>query len=194
MFKKIAMPRLGIYCCLLLLISYLSSCQQSAPLFEAGSADWVTEGNAEWQFSEDILEGRAVGEDGFVMTRDTYDNFLLELEFFPDSTINSGVFVRCKNSALSATDCHEMNIWDLHPNQEFRTGAIVTKATPRSTLNTINQWNSYKIRCEGPRVAVWVNDTLTAEIEDMVLSKGHIGLQASGKGTIRFRNIHLKQL
>ena len=188
------MHRLLSYYCLLALAATFISCQQSIPLFKEGAANWVIEGAAEWRFSEAVLEGKANDQDGFVMTRNTYDDFLLELEFYPDSTINSGVFVRCKEVALSATDCHEMNIWDLHPNQEFRTGAIVTKSTPRSKVNTINQWNSYKIRCDGTQVTVWVNDTLTAEIEDKVLSQGHIGLQASGKGTIKFRNIRLKEL
>ena len=179
---------------LILILGPLSACQKSMPLFQSDSKDWVKEGNAQWNFTKEALVGVAAGTAGFVMTKNTYDDFQLELEFYPDNTINSGVFVRCKAIALDASDCHEMNIWDLHPNQKFRTGAIVTKAAPEVMVNTVNKWNTYKIRCLDNQVNVWVNDSLTAVFEDGILGPGHIGLQAAGNGTIRFRNIALQEL
>jgi len=151
-------------------------------------------GNAQWNFTNEMLEGICNNNEGFLMTKSPYDDFELLLEFFPDSTINSGVFVRCQDFELSATDCHEMNIWDLHPNQEFRTGAIVTKSKPLAKVRTLNRWNTYRIQCLGQHIQVWINDTLTAKFEDVTLKKGSIGLQASGNGRIKFRNLELKPL
>ncbi len=188
------MHYLKVFLLLIISLGFGTTCQESVPLFQADSQDWVMEGNAQWNFTKEALEGVASGTEGFVMTKNTYENFQLELEFYPDSTINSGVFVRCKMMALDASDCHEMNIWDLHPNQEFRTGAIVTKAIPRAQVNTLNKWNTYKIRCTDKQVNVWVNDTLTAAFEDGILGSGHIGLQAAGNGTIKFRNIAIQEL
>ncbi len=188
------MHHLKVFLLLIVILVPLTACQESVPLFQSDTNDWEMGGDAQWRFKKEVVEGVCAATEGFIMTKNTYGNFQLELEFYPDSTINSGVFVRCKTIALSATDCHEMNIWDLHPNQDFRTGAIVAKATPKTNVNTLNRWNTYKIRCSGTQVNVWVNDTLTAEFEDVVLKQGHIGLQASGKGTIKFRNIYVKEL
>ena len=47
-----------------------------------------------------------------VYTKQAYKDFVLEMEFKPESTINSGVFIRCKNYDINASDCYEINIWD----------------------------------------------------------------------------------
>lgn len=160
-------------------------------LFQEKSKNWFQEGGATWLFDQSTIIGEIEEGAGFIMTEQKYANFKLELEFFPDSTINSGIFIRCQNKELSAKDCHEINIWDLHPNQDNRTGAIVGKFKPLVKVNTLNRWNTYKIECKDEKLSVWVNDQLTAEYEDPTLQEGYIGLQAAGKGTIKFRNVHL---
>ncbi|MEO1262904.1 MAG: DUF1080 domain-containing protein [Bacteroidota bacterium] len=163
-------------------------------LFQENAGDWIKQGNADWQFNQSELVGKLDTGAGFVITETVYDNFVLQMEFNPDSTINSGVFVRCAGYEMTPIICHEINIWDLHPNQDFRTGAIVTKVKPFEKVETLNKWNTYKIKCEQGQTQVWVNDVLTAEISDDSLLKGHIGLQAAGAGEIRFRNIVLNEL
>ncbi len=91
-------------------------------LFEENSDAWFVDGDSKWEFVNNELMGVADSTSGFIITKDRYRNFELSLEFQPDSTINSGVFVQCAKPEMSATDCHELNIWDLHPNQDFRTG------------------------------------------------------------------------
>lgn len=170
----------------------ISACtDRGRELFAPDQADWEAHGAAQWDFRDGLLQGRADSAEGFVMTRERYTDFRLELEFMPDSTINSGIFIRCAKQELSATDCHEINIWDLHPNPEFRTGAIVTRQPPMAHVNTLNRWNTYRIDCRPDTLKIWVNDTLTARLANPGLGPGYIGLQASGTGTIRFRNIRL---
>ena len=175
-----------------LILPLIISCGNSYELFQKDAKDWKTYGDADWGFSDNTLIGKASGESGFVMTEQSYKDFILELEFKPDSTINSGVFVRCAKKELIATDCHELNIWDLHPNQEYRTGAIVTKATPLERIETLNKWNTYKIQVENNRIQVWVNDTLTADSNLEYPEEGFIGLQAQGTGEIHFRNVRIR--
>jgi len=74
---------------------------------------------------------------GFVITKNTFKNFVLTLEFNPDSTINSGVFVRCKDQQMSFSNCYEINIWDLHPDQDNRTGAVVARVIPSTKVETL---------------------------------------------------------
>ena len=180
---------------IIIIISVLSiSCQDSQTLFQENESNWIEEGDAYWNFTKDVLTGKVNDEVGFVMTNDSYKDFVLELEFKPDSTINSGIFIRCKNFEINADDCYEVNIWDLHPNQDFRTGAIVTKMKPLAFVETIGKWNSYKIKIEKNHLEVWVNGVLTADMNDHTRMEGHIGLQASGIGEIGFRKIRIHEI
>ncbi len=54
------------------------------------------------------------------MTNKTYKDFDIILEFYPDNSVNSGVFVRCKQQELSNIDCYVINIWDNHPDQSAK--------------------------------------------------------------------------
>lgn len=163
-------------------------------LFEEKNGDWTEIGESQWLFENDEIIGIAKSTEGALMTKVKYADFRLTLEFYPDSTINSGVFVRCQDQVLSAADCHEINIWDMHPNQSYRTGAIVSKVTPIAIVHTLNQWNTYKIESIESKTRVWVNDILTAEYDDDKLLTGYIGIQANGSGVIKFRNLRLEGL
>ncbi|WP_281540998.1 3-keto-disaccharide hydrolase [Maribacter aestuarii] len=177
-----------------LVLSY-TSCQQGVPLFENnGNRDWIQKGDAKWEFSDDEITATLLRGSGFIMTKEVYEDFELELQFYPDETINSGIFVRCSESELSYTDCYEINIWDDHPDQNERTGAIVSRAKPILYVETTNTWNTYTIRCKGNRIKAWINGNLTADLENDDLGKGYIALQAAGLGTVRFRNIVLTVL
>ncbi len=189
------MKKCNIYFILFLqLVLFLPSRTESQILFQEDSGKWETYGNAQWKFSDGDLVLEVKDGDGFLMTNETFKDFELELQFKPDSTINSGVFIRCINKELSATDCHEINIWDTHPNQDFRTGSIVTKAVPKIKIETLNKWNTYRIYASKSHIKVWLNDTLTAESHFEYPAEGYIALQAMGTGVIEFRNIKLKLL
>jgi hypothetical protein len=178
-----------------ILVLFLNiSCLNSTALFQENIKDWFIKGDANWNFSNNELIGKIKNGAGFIMSQQKYKDFILELEFKPDSTINSGIFIRCKNNDINPTDCYEVNIWDLHPNQDYRTGAIVMKSIPLTMVQTIDKWNTYKIKNEKDHILVWVNGILTADIRDKVLTEGYIGLQASGTGEIRFRNVKIKTL
>ena len=163
-------------------------------LFEKNNKDWFASGGANWDFDTNELVGVSKGDAGFVMTKKQYKDFILQLESKPDSTINSGIFIRCKNKELSMVECYENNIWDLHPNQENRTGSVVNRALPKAHIETIGKWNTYKIKIEKNHLQTWVNDILTTDITNNDLVEGLIGLQAAEEGEIRFRNIKIMSL
>lgn len=185
---------------LLLLISFFAiSCEgenntQIIQLFTENVQEWETQGNARWHFENDELIAESDSGLSYILTKDVYSDFELTLEFFPDSTVNSGVFIACNSKALDAENCHEMNIWDLHPNQDFRTGSIVTKVMPYEKVNTLNKWNTYKITLNENNVEVFINNILTAKLENGNLKEGYIALQVAEKGEIKFRNVQLRKL
>jgi hypothetical protein len=181
---------------LLVLVAALGlSCTEKVSLFDqAHTGAWSEKGNAQWQYENGIIIGSLLRGTGFLITEETYANFELELEFYPDETINSGVFVRCKEQRLSFTDCYELNIWDHHPEPGDRTGALVSRTQPLKQVTTINQWNTYRIRCEGNTIKAWINGDLVVDVVNEDLVEGYIGLQADGLGMVQFRNVELTKL
>src|SRR5210317_1037137 len=84
-----------------ILVLFLNiSCLNSKALFQENIKDWFIEGNANWNFSNNELIGKIKNGAGFIMSQQKYKDFILELEFKPDSTINSGIFIRCKNNDI----------------------------------------------------------------------------------------------
>ena len=124
---------------LLIISAFLlnTSCQNKQTIVQENSKDWKQIGNATWSYSNDDLIASVNNEEGYVITKQTYNDFTLELEFKPDSTINSGIFIRCKNEDINPTNCYELNIWDLSPNQDYRTGSVVTKSKSLAIVKTI---------------------------------------------------------
>ncbi len=82
----------------------------------------------------------------------------------------------------------------LHPNQDYRTGAIVTRSHQLNRVETLDKWNKYEIRYEKDRIQAWINGIKTADINDSLLSAGNIALQAAENGEIKFRNVKVQPL
>jgi 3-keto-disaccharide hydrolase len=184
----------------LLIAVFLSACSSSSNsnsdsifLFAEHSDDWLEQGEADWIFENGELVGIADSTVGYLVSKTAFKDFEISLEFKPDSIINSGVFVRCE-AAINAGNCYEINIWDLHPNQDYRTGAVVTIAVPLAQVQTLNKWNTYKIICKKGRIQAWVNGIQTVDLVNELHAEGIIALQANGVGEIRFRNVELKEL
>jgi len=57
----------------------------------------------------------------------------------------------------------------------------------------IDEWNDYKIVCEGDQITIWVNGDLVNRITKCSQSRGAICLQAEG-ADIEFRDIRVKPL
>ena len=180
--------------CLSLLLACLFSCNQSKGTLKSDFEGWEIFGAANWTIEEGILHGTVTDTVGFVMSKAAYADFLLTVEFRPDRSINSGIYLRCKNKEISFVDCYEFNIWDLHPNQEFRTGAVVNITPPLNYVETIDQWNTYEIELRENKLKAWINGIQTVELEDTTLNEGYIALQAMGTGEVSFRKLRIQDL
>ena len=159
---------------------------------------WRRLGNAAWRFDTFGLEAGPEAVTSFLVSPDMHTDFRLTIEFWIEDDTNSGVFVRCGEIAdmadVNPTDCYEVNIYDSHPNQAWRTGSIVTQVTPVAHVETIGRWNRLEIRAAGPNLEVLVNDTLTAELADARAEAGPIALQYAGRGLVRFRKLSIVAL
>jgi hypothetical protein len=171
---------------------------------QAPGPDWVTlfdgthlnnfnqVGNANWTLANGMVE--ATSGPGFLVTKDTYDNFEIRVEFWVDEGGNSGVYMRCQDAAkITDTTCYEANVFDKRPDQSGRTGAIVHIAKPLAIVDAGGKWNTYEITAKGPQLIVRLNGTLTAQAEDQKFAKGPIALQYAA-GTVRFRRVQIRRL
>ena len=156
---------------------------------------WQTVGDEIWNTEGRMISVTPAVTVTFLQSVDSYDNFHLKLDFWVNDNTNSGVFFRCLDGAeINPINCYEANIWDNHPNQAYRTGALVTIAEPTSHVDTLDKWNRYEIIANGNDITLKVNDQVTSRIQDDKLSSGRIALQYAGKGMVRFRNIMIKEL
>jgi hypothetical protein len=59
-----------------------------------------------------------------------------------------------------------------------------------------NDWNTYRITCQGDKIKIEVNGVVTTDVQDDMDISGIIGIQHHGeKGqTYRFRNLRIKEL
>lgn len=179
---------------MLLSLMGCSSFNRTTNITNLDSSQWYQIGEGSWTINDQIITGSSLEGEAYLMSRNKYEDFLLTLEFKPDSIVNSGIYVRCSDTIGSAEECHEINIWDNHPNQANRTGAIVNKKEPSHILNTIDKWNTYEIRCLGDSISVMLNGMLVSSYGSSPNVEGFIGLQAANNGKIEFRNLSIEHL
>jgi hypothetical protein len=70
------------------------------------------------------------------------------------------------------------------------------KFSPKPAVNHIKppgEWNTYEIRCQGPKITLSVNGEASAEFTAPEVLKGYLGLEAEGF-RIEFRNLRWRLL
>ena len=161
-------------------------------LFDGSNLDHFNPiGDANWELADDAVQ--ADSGSGFLVTRESYADFDLTLEFWVDEPANSGIFIRCADPAMvTDRNSYEVNIYDTRADQTYRTGGIVHIAAPTSVINAGGQWNTYEISADGPRLLVTLNGTQVVDVEDTQFADGPIALQY-GAGVVKFRNVRIRE-
>ena len=152
-------------------------------------------GDANW--TAEFASIRATEGNGasWLVTRDSYTDFEIRVEFWASHDANSGIYMRCQNPArITDRDCYEANIFDQRPDPDYGTGGIVHIAAvsePRPKVG--DSWNVYKITARGNHLVVELNGETTADVRDDKLASGPIALQW-GRGELRFRKVQIREL
>ena len=176
------------------LLLFLSACASDSPLPEQTDVtDWQPIGAPVWHVDSELISAGPHDGSGFLVSNSEYGDFRLSIEFWVEDDTNSGVFVRCARpeelADINPDNCYEINIWDNHPVQDFRTGSIVKRVMPVAHVDTIGKWNRLVIVVEGQTISVVINDVLTAELANAERPSGVIALQYAGKQRLSFRNL-----
>ncbi|WP_316193617.1 DUF1080 domain-containing protein [Bradyrhizobium sp. SZCCHNRI1029] len=159
-----------------------------ADFTEVGKANWEMKDGA---LSADKLDGK---DPSYLVTKESYKDFQIKAEFWVDDAANSGIFIRCDQSAkIDSNICYEVNIFDKRPDPKYGTGAIVDVSKVDPMPKAGGKWNTYEITAKGTRLTVILNGEKTADVDDSKHAAGPIALQY-GSGVVKFRKVQIKPL
>lgn len=153
----------------------------------------------------------------YLWTKDTFGDFVLELDFKVSEGCNSGVFFR-SDPDNPVQGGFEIQIFDSHGQEPdtHNTGALYD-ASPASSMpeKPAGQWNTFRLECRGPKITVQINGV---QVQDLDLERwdtpnrnpdgsknkfktalkdlprtGHIGFQDHGHN-VWYRKIAIRKL
>jgi hypothetical protein len=202
------MKRLWAMTAVLLVVSFtLSGCSQTMP--DRTDAGWITlldgpkglenwdrVGSGNWSVVDGVVQAdKRLGKDaGFLVSKNSYKDFVIRVEFWASDDANSGVFMRCQDpKKITDKNCYEANVYDQRPDPTYGTGAIVNFAKVSPMPKVGGKWNTFEITARGPQVVVMLNGVRTVELKDSTLTNGPIALQY-GAGVVKFRKVQIRPL
>jgi hypothetical protein len=154
--------------------------------------------SANWASVDGAIQADRGGKDpAYLVSKQSYKDFEMRVEFWASDNANSGVFLRCQNRQdIGDETCYEANIFDQRPDPTYATGAIVKVApVPRDFERAGGKWNTFEIVAQGNHLVVVMNGKKTVDVvstRSNMLS-GPFGLQW-GQGTIKFRKVQIREL
>jgi hypothetical protein len=162
-------------------------------LFDGKSLDHFNQiGTANWTLNKGVVEANM--GNGYLVSKETYTDFELKVEFWSSGGGNSGVYMRCQDgNKITDKTCYEANIFDKRPDQSGRTGGIPNYAKPLAIVDAEGKWNTYEITVRGPHIVVVLNGVKTVDFQDTTLKSGPIALQYLA-GDIKFRSVQIRRL
>ncbi len=180
----------------------LSSCATQGPMEgwttlldgERGLENWNRTGAGNWRAADGaiVIDAKTSKEAAFLVSKNSYTDFELYVEFSADEEANSGVFLRVtKPQEINTQSSYEVQIFD--KNAKFPTASFVNLVRAPDSFKAAGRWNAFYIHAKGPRMSVKMNGELAAEVNHSAFPSGPIGLQYN-TGTLRFRKVLIRPL
>ena len=179
------------------------------PLFDGHTlTGWEQHsGTAEYHIEGGAIVGTTVPNTGnsFLCTAKKYGDFILELEFKVDPSMNSGIQFRSnyytketeveiagKKKKFPADRVHGYQ-FEIDPSPRAYTGGVYDEGR-RGWLFDLKdneaarkafkqgEWNQARIECKGDSIKTFINGVPAADLTDGMTAKGVIALQVHGIG------------
>ena len=156
---------------------------------------WKVEGGkAEYRVEDGSIVGSTAlkGPNTFLVTEEKYNDFVLELKFYTDTQLNSGIQFRSnlKDKAPHNVNGYQMEIdpstraWTGGIYDESRRGWIYPLSRNQKAQSALKMgaWNEVHIEAIGNTLNTWINGVHCARLVDDMTAEGFIGLQVHGIG------------
>lgn len=164
-------------------------------------------GTAEYRVEDGAIVGKTVANTGnsFLCTAKKYGDFIVELEFKVDPSMNSGIQFRSnfypqdtevevagKKKKVPADRVHGYQ-FEIDPSARAFTGGVYDEGR-RGWLFDLKEneaarkafkqgeWNQARIECRGESIKTFINGVPAADFTDSVTAEGVIALQVHGIG------------
>jgi hypothetical protein len=175
-------------------------------------AGWEGETKKTWRVEDGAIVGGSLDEmvprNEFLCTTKSYGDFVLKVKFKllgDRKHANAGVQFRTKRIPMH----HEVSGYQADVGQQYwgalydesRRNRILAQPDKKLLEEIVkhDDWNSYTIHCEGPRIRLYLNGKLTVdytEKDDKIERTGIIGLQIHGgaKAKVYYKDIYIQEL
>ena len=180
---------------------------------DGGLAGWRTlGGKAPYAVEGGEVVGRSVlnSPNSWLVTKETFGDFILEYEAKVDPKLNSGVMIRGLSRAdyrggkvhgYQAEIDSSPRAWSGGIYDEERRGWLnpLTRNPAAQRAFKVGEWNRFRVEAIGDSIRSWVNGVPAANLVDAVTPRGFIALQvhsvpddpAMAGLEARFRNIRI---
>jgi hypothetical protein len=164
-------------------------------------------GTAEYRVHDGAVVGKTVPNTGnsFLCTPKKYSNFILEVEFKVDPSMNSGIQFRSnyysqeteveiagKKKKIPADRVHGYQ-FEIDPSPRAYTGGVYDEGRRGWLFDLKNneaarkafrqgEWNKARIECRGISIKTYINGVPAADFTDDMTPEGVIALQVHGIG------------
>jgi len=207
------MPRLAPALFLFAALAVPAAAAEPVSLFDGKTfAGWEGDTAKTWKVADGVITAGSldatVPRNEFLCTTKTYGDFELKVRFKLEGDkerVNAGVQFRTKR----IPNHHEVSGYQADAGQQYwgalydesRRNKVLEKPDEKLLAGLVKHgdWNDYTIRCEGPRVRLWLNGTMTVdytEPDEKVERTGVIGLQIHGgaKARVSYKDIRIEEL
>ncbi len=198
---------------LLFFSTALAARAEHRPLFDGKTFDgWEGDTAKTWRIEDGAIVGgsleKEVPRNEFLCTKKTFGDFELKVTFKllgDRAKANAGIQFRTKR----IPDHHEVSGFQADAGQQYW-GALYDESRRKKILAQPEKvvveklvkhddWNEYVIRCEGPKIQLWLNGTKTVdytESDDAIERDGVIGLQVHGGGKTKavYKSVTIEEL
>jgi hypothetical protein len=164
-------------------------------LFDGSTFEgWNRTGGSNWH----LADGAAIADKGnkapsYLVSRESYADFELRVEFWVDAEANSGVFLRCSDPAkVGVATAYEVQIADGRTDGNG-TAAITDLAKVSPPRRAAGRWNTFEITARGPQLTVMHDGVVTAQARNDKYARGPIALQHVA-GIVKFRRVEIRPL
>jgi len=199
-------------CLFLVLLAVPAAADEAGfePLFTGSNLDgW--EGNSQiFRFEDGAIVGGTlkapIARNEFLCTKQDFGDFELRLKFkVLGAGANAGVQFRSRripnHHEVKGYQADLGDGWWGSLYDESRRNKILSAADAKVVDRVLKrgEWNDYTIRCQGPRVQLWINDQQTVDYTDPdagIEQTGLIGLQIHGgkPSEAWYKDIRIKKL